>query len=103
MSDGDNATPDRRRPHAEDAGDSVNQWITRSPRPTPGAAPWERGRDSDDARVDPSEDPAGDPADAEEPAGSHTAGVTVADLTAKVAADGHRPRRRRSRRRAAEP
>ncbi|MGV0838058.1 LCP family protein [Mycolicibacterium thermoresistibile] len=111
MSDGDNATPDRRRPRTGDADDSVNQWITRSPRPTPGAAPWERGREfppaPDDTAgegppdIDPNTDPADAPADAaDDPPGNHSAGVTVADLIAKVAADGHRPRRRRSRRRA---
>jgi LCP family protein required for cell wall assembly len=70
MSDGANATPglpDFGRP-ASSADD--NQWLTRSPRPSPGAAPWERG-----SGVDP---------DDAEPAGNHTDGVTVADLIAKV-------------------
>src|SRR4051812_18022622 len=70
MSDGDNATPGLPgfggpAPSADD-----NQWLTRSARPSPGAAPWERGS-------------ASDPDDAE-PAGNHTDGVTVADLIAKV-------------------
>lgn len=110
MSDGDNATPDRRRPHAADADDSVNPWITRRPQPAPGAAPWERGQDSSSAPADAAgdatdEESADAPADAESRSGrSHRTGVTVADLIAKVAADGHVPRRRRSRRRrAAEP
>lgn len=72
MSDGENHTPGRPRP--DEPGDD-NQWITRSPRPMRGAAPWERaavhGSDADE------------PAAA--PTGSHTDGVTVADLIAKVA------------------
>jgi LCP family protein required for cell wall assembly len=70
MSDGDNATPGLPgfgdRAHSADD----NQWLTRSPRPTPGAAPWERSSGSDP--------------DDDEPAGNHTDGVTVADLIAKV-------------------
>ncbi len=70
MSDGDNATPGLPRP--PDAGGD-NQWLTRSLRPSPGAAPWERRGNSD-------------PGDAEKAAqtGNHTDGVTVADLIAKV-------------------
>jgi hypothetical protein len=72
MSDGDNATPglpSSSGPGA--AGD--NQWLTRSPRPSPGAAPWERSGNSDSGEI-------------EEPAqtGNHTDGVTVADLIAKL-------------------
>ncbi|GFG54253.1 transcriptional regulator [Mycolicibacterium agri] len=78
MSDGDNATP--RRPRASDVNDA-NQWLTRSPRPPRAAAPWERG-----AAAEP---PANDPDKPEEqdtppPTGNHTAGVTVADLIAKI-------------------
>ena len=67
MSDGDDATPGLPGPPA-DGGDKP--WLTRNPRPSLGAAPWERGGqpDSDLAGQD----------------GSHSAGVTVADLIAKV-------------------
>jgi LCP family protein required for cell wall assembly len=67
MSDGDNATPGL--PGA--GGD--NQWLTRSPRPSLGAAPWERSGNSDSGEIDKSEQ-----------TGNHTDGVTVADLIAKV-------------------
>ena len=70
MSDGDNATPGRRR--RSDPGDD-NHWLTRTPRPSLGAAPWERGTSSESE----------DSADAK-PTGNHTDGVTVADLIAKV-------------------
>ncbi|MDV3129432.1 LCP family protein [Mycobacterium sp. 21AC1] len=93
MSDGDNATPGRRRRRDPDEGQlnghdtgRDNPWITRSPQPLPGAAPWER-------RDDPK--PADPPPD--EPTGSHADGVTVADLIAKLAGNSHRPGRRRSR------
>jgi LCP family protein required for cell wall assembly len=70
MSDGDNAAPGRRPPEQSDDADSggkpINDWLTRSPRPTPGAAPWERRRT---------------PSSSE---GNHTDGVTVADLIAKI-------------------
>src|SRR3954470_6359943 len=73
MSDGDNATPGPpARPGPPDGvGDS--QWLTRSSRPSPGAAPWERSANSDSGAI-------------QEPAqtGNHTDGVTVADLIAKV-------------------
>jgi LCP family protein required for cell wall assembly len=70
MSDGDNATPGR--PRASDSNGD-NQWLTRSPRPPRAAAPWERHS-------------AAEPEDTATPAptGSHTDGVTVADLIAKV-------------------
>ena len=57
---------------ASDPGDD-NHWLTRTPRPSLGAAPWERGTSSE------SEDSAG-----AKPTGNHTDGVTVADLIAKV-------------------
>jgi LCP family protein required for cell wall assembly len=58
----------------------------------PGAAPWER-------RETPSRPPAGEPpADAES---GHTEGVTVADLIAKIAADGTGPKDEPKRHRAA--
>ena len=70
MSDGDNATPGLPGFGGPAPSGDDNQWLTRIPRPSPGAAPWERrsASDSDDA----------------EPAGNHTDGVTVADLIAKV-------------------
>ncbi|MEU0494898.1 LCP family protein [Mycobacterium sp. NPDC006124] len=72
MSDGDNAAPGRRQRSEPDdakpgAEKPVNDWITRSTRPAPGAAPWERTNTTSD-----------------EPAGNHTDGVTVADLIAKI-------------------
>jgi LCP family protein required for cell wall assembly len=80
MSDGDNATPGRRRP-PEPGGD--NQWLTRTPRRSQGAAPWERSPDSADGQP------------------THTdGGVTVADLIAKVAGDGTGPPAVTKRRRA---
>ncbi|MGA5545515.1 LCP family protein [Mycobacterium sp. NPDC051198] len=82
MSDGDNATPGRRRRSPEDSSD--NQWITRSREPLPGAAPWER----QDA-------PSPDDSPLDEPTGSHADGVTVADLIAKVAGTGYTPSRHR--------
>ncbi len=75
MSDGDNATPGRRRasdPNGADS-DGADQWLTRSPLPPRAAAPWERGSVAEPATPDPS------PA-----TGSHTDGVTVADLIAKI-------------------
>src|SRR5882757_1890960 len=79
MSDGDNATPGPPRlPGPPDPGD--NQWLTRSPRPSPGAAPWERNGTSESEDV---EEP--------RPTGNHTDGVTVADLIAKVHGDSSVP------------
>ncbi|TPG31901.1 LCP family protein [Mycolicibacterium hodleri] len=73
MSDGDNAAPGRRSPEPPDnesgTAKPASDWLTRSVRPVPGAAPWERSRTSD----------ASPPA-----AGNHTDGVTVADLIAKL-------------------
>jgi LCP family protein required for cell wall assembly len=107
MSDGEDAAAGRSSPESPEGASSVgassdNKWLTRSSRPTPGAAPWERAgfatrHESDDS-------------DASEPeappvaVGNHTDGVTVADLIAKVAGtardDGRdakpaEPRRRR--------
>jgi LCP family protein required for cell wall assembly len=77
MSDGDSATPGPPRlPGPPDAGGD-NQWLTRTPRPSPGAAPWERSGTSE-------------PEDIEKPrqtGNQHTDGVTVADLIAKL--NGH--------------
>ena len=72
MSDGDNATPGSPRP-SEAGGD--NQWLTRTPRRSRSAAPWERGA---------SPEPSQEREESAEPTGNHTDGVTVADLIAKV-------------------
>jgi LCP family protein required for cell wall assembly len=70
MSDGDNATPGLPGP-PDPGGD--NQWLTRSSRPSPAAAPWERSGNSASEDVEKGAQ-----------TGSHTEGVTVADLIAKV-------------------
>ena len=76
MSDGDHATPGHHR--APDS-DRDSEWLTRTPRPAPGAAPWERVT------------------------GHHTDGeFTVADLIAKVSGgepadrSGNEPTRHRA-------
>jgi LCP family protein required for cell wall assembly len=71
MSDGDNATPGR--PRGSDSN-GANQWLSRSPLPPRSAAPWERK---------PADEPEGDD-DNSSQTNSHTDGVTVADLIAKV-------------------
>jgi LCP family protein required for cell wall assembly len=73
MSDGDNATPGPPGRSGPPDGTGDNHWLTRSPRPSLGAAPWERRSNSDSEEI-------------EKPAqtGNHTDGVTVADLIAKV-------------------
>jgi LCP family protein required for cell wall assembly len=71
MSDGDNATPGLPGALGPPGGD--NRWLTRSPRPSLGAAPWERNGNSDSGETEKAEQ-----------TGSHTDGVTVADLIAKV-------------------
>ncbi|TGD85864.1 LytR family transcriptional regulator [Mycolicibacterium sp. CH28] len=68
MSDGDNAAPGQHR-----APDTSGERITRTPRPAPMAAPWERASAAGQPAAEPSA-----------PAGNHTEGVTVADLIAKV-------------------
>ncbi|MGE2836917.1 LCP family protein [Mycobacterium sp. SMC-4] len=84
MSDGDkqDAAANSGRPMPGDDDRSDSDWLTRTPRPTPGAAPWER-------RIE----PAGDEADDEAPRP-----VTVADLIAKIHGDTGpiTPRRRRA-------
>lgn len=98
MSDGDRDIPDATRGPA-DPTDGDNQWLTRSQRPSAGAAPWERRNTSgrSDADADAVE------ADAEaESTGNHTDGVTVADLIAKLSGDAAIPPERRRRRRERE-
>ena len=70
MSDGDNATPGLPRPPN---GGGDNPWLTRNHRPSLGAAPWERRGH-----------PASDAVESADRSGGHSAGVTVADLIAKV-------------------
>ncbi len=65
MSDGDNATPDS--PAPQSGSDEPNKWVTRTSRPAPAAAPWERGS-----------------IPAEASTGNHTDGVPVADLIARL-------------------
>ena len=62
-----------------------NQWLTRSPRPKPGAAPWERGLTT----IDPDEAEDADPLRDDPAPAQHSDGITVADLIAKVS--GTRP------------
>ncbi len=81
MSDGDNATPGPPRlPGPPDAGGD-NQWLTRTPRPSPGAAPWERNGTSESEYAEKSR----------QTGNNHTDGVTVADLIAKVHGDASVP------------
>lgn len=65
MSDGDNATPESAAPQS--GSDEPDNWVTRTSRPAPAAAPWERG-----------------PAPTEASTGNHTDGVPVADLIARL-------------------
>jgi LCP family protein required for cell wall assembly len=84
MSDGDNATPGSAD---SSGGGGDNKWLTRSERPAPGAAPWER-------RVSPDSEQQTDT----ETTGNHTNGVTVADLIARVSGGTGIPPKRRRRR-----
>ncbi len=87
MSDGDNATPGR--PGASDSN-GANQWLSRSPLPPRTPAPWERKQ-----AAEPQKD------DSSPQTNSHTDGVTVADLIAKVT--GSAPTDLPSRHAAPEP
>jgi LCP family protein required for cell wall assembly len=78
MSDGGNATPGRRRPGPP--GDDDNQWVTRTQRPIPGAAPWERHPETNGS-AGPPQAPR---SHFEEPARSHSEEISVAELIAKV-------------------
>jgi LCP family protein required for cell wall assembly len=75
MSDGDNATPGS----AGASGEPDNKWLTRSQRPSPGAAPWERNASPDGEHEDTET--------TSDRQGNHTDGVTVADLIARVSGD----------------
>ncbi len=91
MSDGDNATPGLPGARSSHAGGD-NQWLTRSARPSLGAAPWERHGTSGSADVEP-----------DAPTGNHTDGVTVADLIAKVHGESSVPEELRRPRVEPEP
>jgi len=96
MSDGDNATPGRPGSPGPGGSSGDSQWLTRSARPAPGAAPWERGRTSqvpDGVDEQPSDHSRHD-----EPTAHHTGALTVADLIAKVS--GTRPDEEPTRHRA---
>ena len=82
MSEGDNATPDHRTP--EEPTDDDSTWLTRSARRAPAAAPWERAPISTAAAV-PDGEAGGEEQSGSE--GNHTAGVSVADLIAKITGD----------------
>jgi LCP family protein required for cell wall assembly len=101
MSDGDNATPGRPGSSGPGGPAGDNQWLTRSVRPTPGAAPWERSRISKipDAIPDEADGQESDHHRRDEAAPTHHSdGVTVADLIAKVS--GSRPEEEPARHRA---
>jgi len=92
MSDGDNATPGLPSPPGPPDGAGDNQWLTRSPRPSLGAAPWERSAPSESEDLENSKQ-----------TGNHTDGVTVADLIAKVHGDSSVPEELRRTRPEPEP
>ena len=85
MSDGDNATPGS----AGSSAEPDNKWLTRSQRPSPGAAPWERKSSPENPEAD--TESTGRP-------GNHTDGVTVADLIARLSGQSAVPRELRRRR-----
>jgi LCP family protein required for cell wall assembly len=85
MSDGDNATPGLPSLPGPAGPDGDNPWLTRNPRPSPVAAPWERSGSSEPEGVE----------KARQQTGNHTDGVTVADLIAKVHGDSRVPDERR--------
>ncbi|CAN3130836.1 LCP family protein [Mycobacterium sp. smrl_JER01] len=103
MSDGDTedaaAASGRPQPAGGDrTGDRPDgDWLTRSRRPKPGAAPWERAVDApteQPARADAESSPTSSPANhAPEPA----APITVADLIAKIHGEAPAPEPRRHR------
>ena len=104
MSDGGTedsaATPGRRLPpggHDRTSDRTTGDRNTRSPRPLPGDAPWERAEESH--RADPAADQGPKRARPREP-NSNTDTVTVADLIAKINGNATLPEPRRHR---AEP
>jgi LCP family protein required for cell wall assembly len=92
MSDGESATPGLpgRPGPPDDAGS--NQWLTRSSRPSLGAAPWERIGKSDSGEIEKPDQ-----------TGNHTDGVTVADLIAKVQGAASVPKELKRTRRESQP
>src|ERR1700722_16548494 len=81
MSDGDNATPGLPSLPGPPGPRGDNPWLTRNPRPSPIAAPWER-----------SGYPEPEGAEKARPqTGNHTDRVTVADLIAKLHGDKRGP------------
>jgi LCP family protein required for cell wall assembly len=92
MSDGDRIFPDATPRHHRGSGDdNSNQWLTRTPRPSTVAAPWER------LTVSPSAPDPHTEGEIDSSGGSHTDGVPVADLIAKIGAvqNGRRSARHR--------
>jgi LCP family protein required for cell wall assembly len=85
MSDGDNATPGLPGLPGPAGPGGDNPWLTRNPRPSPGAAPWERSGSSEPEGVE----------KARQQSGNQTDRVTVADLIAKVHGDSRVPDERR--------
>jgi LCP family protein required for cell wall assembly len=84
MSDGDRATPGQ---HRLPDSDGDNQWLTRSSRPTQGAAPWERAS-TPEPRHDLEHLTRGGADESQHADGAHNVGgITVADLFAKVTGD----------------
>jgi LCP family protein required for cell wall assembly len=81
MSDGDNATPGLPSPPGPPGPGGDNPWLTRNPRPSPVAAPWERSGSSEPDGVEKAPQQSSNPADR----------VTVADLIAKVHGDSSVP------------
>src|SRR5215212_6171870 len=92
MSDGDNATPGLPSLPGPPEGGGDNQWLTRSPRRSLGAAPWERSGTFESEDVERAR-----------PTGNHTDGVTVADLISKVHGDSSVPEELRRSRPEPEP
>lgn len=76
MSDGDRDFPDAIRHRSSSDGDS-NPWLTRTPRPSMGAAPWERAVVSKSSPNQPGHE-----------GGNHSDGVSVADLIARMGGTG---------------
>jgi LCP family protein required for cell wall assembly len=95
MGDGDNATPGHGAP--DSAGDADNKWLTRSSRVMPGAAPWERAAvlppdstgNTNYTAASNNGTPTAEDADrdTDDAGGNHTAGVSVAELFARVTGD----------------
>ena len=81
MSDGDNATPGLPNLPGPAGPGGDNPWLTRNPRPSPIAAPWERSSSPEPERV----------GKARQQPANHSDRVTVADLIAKLHGDAPGP------------